>query len=285
MGRCPFAVWEPVNGGLGAYSGGPFKIVHHTTEGSSYAGALAAYKAKKSEPHFTVDGSKIYQHVDTDEVSRSLRNPPGGVETNRDSAVQIELVGEAGKPKNPAALANVASLCRWIEAQHGVPQQWPNGHPRYSSNGQDPGGHNRNAQTWDTVGGHYGHSQVPENTHWDPGYTPGEVLIVTPLGLALPASESVMALPEWSLQRGEGVAAPGADAVASLQAGLREQLADAVRLLSEAGPGGRWFPGGITELAVSLEVGQLGSASIRIAGPATSARRSRAGTVSLEERP
>jgi len=275
MARYPFASWEPVNGGLGAYSGGPFKVVHHTTEGSSYAAALAAYKANKSEPHFTVDGSKIYQHVDTDEVARSLRNDPGGVETNRDSAVQIELVGEAGKPKNPTGLATVASLCRWIEGQHGVPQEWPNGHPRYSSNGKDPGGHNRNAQTWDTVGGHYGHSQVPENTHWDPGYTPGEILIVTPAGLAVPALVKLSAVAEESQEPGESSLWPGANAAASLEAGLRDQLADAVRLLSEAGASGRWFPGGITELEIRLEVAQLGSASIRISGPPGGTRKSR----------
>jgi hypothetical protein len=27
---------------------------------------------------------------------------------------------------------------------------------------------------WDGTGGHYGHSQVPENTHWDPAYTDAE---------------------------------------------------------------------------------------------------------------
>lgn len=268
MARCPFALWEPVNGGLGAYSSGPFKIVHHTTEGPSYAVALAAYKANKSEPHFTVDGSTIYQHVDTDEVSRSLRNATGGVETNRDSAVQIELVGEAGKPKNPAALAKVASLCRWIEGQHGVPQYWPNGHPRYSSNGQDPGGHNRNAQTWDNVGGHYGHSQVPENTHWDPGYTPSEVLIVTPLGLLVTSLEGVIELSEWPRETKGHSARPREDAAARLRSGLADQLAEVVRLLGGARASSRWFPGGITELDMKLEVTEIGSASIKISGPA-----------------
>ena len=102
------------------------------------------------------------------------------MQTNRDSAVQIELVGFAGRPKDPSALANVARLCRWIESVHGIPQRWPSGLPRHSTNGKDPGGHNRNSQTWDTQGGHFGHSQVPENTHWDPAYTAAEVAVVTP---------------------------------------------------------------------------------------------------------
>jgi hypothetical protein len=187
MARCPFAIWDEISGGSEAFSGGPFKIVHHTTEGTSYGGARAAFAANRSDPHFTVDAKQIYQHVDTGMMARALRNDPGGVQTNRDSAVQIEVVSYAGKPKEARTLENVARLCRWIETTHGVPQVWPNGFPRASTDGRDPGGHNRSGTNWDTLGGHYGHSQVPENVHWDPGYTPGEVLVVTPAAAQAPA--------------------------------------------------------------------------------------------------
>jgi hypothetical protein len=176
MARCSFATWKPITGGVGAYSGGPFKIVHHTTEGSTASGAMGAYKAHKSDPHFTVDSTTIYQHIDTSVAARSLKNPPGGVQTNKDSAIQIEVVGFAGKPKNKETLKNVAKLCRWIEETHKVPKVWPNGLPRTGS--RDPGRHNRNATNWNTKGGHYGHSHVPENDHWDPGYTKAEVEII-----------------------------------------------------------------------------------------------------------
>lgn len=176
MAKCPSATWKPITGGVGSFLGGPFKIVHHTTEGSSASGAMAAYKSNKSDPHFTVDSTTIFQHIDTDFSARALVNTTGGVQTNRDSAIQIEVVGFAGKPKNPATLKNVAKLCRWIEKTHKVPQVWPNGFPKVGST--DPGGHNRNATNWDKKGGHYGHSQVPENTHWDPGYTKAELEIV-----------------------------------------------------------------------------------------------------------
>jgi hypothetical protein len=175
MPRCPFATWRPISGSCGAHLGGPFKIVHHTTEGGTAAGAMAAFKAHGSDPHFTVDGTGIFQHVDTAEGARALRNNPGGVQTNRDSAVQIELVGFAHLPKSPAALTHLARLCRWIESTHGVPRVWPSGAPRPAKNGKDPGGHNRDAQTWDTKSGHYGHCHVPENTHWDPAYSQAEV--------------------------------------------------------------------------------------------------------------
>ena len=180
MARCPFATFEEITGPVGPFSGGPVKIVHHTTEGSTYAGAKSAYRTNRSDPHFTVAGDDIFQHIDTSLAARSLRNPPGGVETNRDSAVQIEVVGFAGSAKDVATLRSVAKLCRWLETEHGVPQRWPNGRPKTAVNGRDPGGHNRSAVKWDAESGHFGHSQVPENTHWDPAYTAAELAIVTP---------------------------------------------------------------------------------------------------------
>jgi hypothetical protein len=212
MAICPFATFDPISGGLGAFAGGPIKIVHHTTEGSTYAGARSAFAAHKSDPHFTVAGDQVFQHIDTTQTARALRNAPGGVETNRDSAIQIEVVGFAGRPKDVVTLKSVARLCRWIEGEHGVGQRWPNGPPRFSANGNDPGGHNRNAAAWDAEGGHYGHSQVPENTHWDPGYTAAELAIVTPEAEFDPHEALGMAgLPPAIA---ETPAAPEADAIA-----------------------------------------------------------------------
>lgn len=178
MAICPLAKWDPINGPVNSYTGEPFRIVHHVTDGSTYGGARSAYVANRSEPHFTVDATTIYQHIDTGLAARSLKNAAGGVQTNRASAVQIEVVGFSGKPKNEATLRNVARLCRWIEKTHGVPRMWPNGVPKPPRDGRDPGGHNRNAQTWRIKGGHYGHCHVPENDHWDPGYTDAELRIV-----------------------------------------------------------------------------------------------------------
>lgn len=176
MPICPFATQVPITGGVGPYTGGPFKIVHHTTEGSTRDGAFAAFRANRSDPHFTVDHAGIYQHINTSIAARSLRNAAGGVETNKDSALQIEVVGFAHLLKNPATLRNVARLCRWLEQVHSVSAAWPNGLPKVATpGGHDPGGHNRNAVNWNTKSGHFGHCHVPENTHWDPGYTIQEV--------------------------------------------------------------------------------------------------------------
>ena len=175
MAKCPFAIWKPLSGSSGPMADGPYKIVHHTTEGNSASGAFDAFRNHGSDPHFTVDGTQIFQHIDTDEGARALRNAPGGVETNRGGAVQIELVGFAHKRKAPANLINLARLCRWIEDTHQVPREWPAGLPKVAKNGADPGGHNRDPMIWKSRSGHYGHCHVPENTHWDPGYTKEEV--------------------------------------------------------------------------------------------------------------
>ncbi|WP_165795562.1 peptidoglycan recognition protein family protein, partial [Methylobacterium frigidaeris] len=164
--------------GIGGYRSGPYKIIHHTTEGSSAAGAIATYKTTGSYPHFTVDEDVVYQHVDTETAVTALAHPAGTPETNRSHAIQIELVGFAGRAKSPTSLATLAALCRWLEQQHGIPAEWPSGFPRPAVNGRDPGGHNRDVGNWTTRGGHYGHSQVPHNSHWDPAYTAEEVAIV-----------------------------------------------------------------------------------------------------------
>ncbi len=173
MAICPFAEQHTITGSSGKYTGGIFKIVHHTTEGGSAEGAFAAFKAHRSDPHFTVDANKIYQHIDTDVAARSLRNAAGGVETNRDRALQIEVVGFAGKTKNKATMKNLARLCRWLEETHHIPLVWPAGLPKPARNGKDPGGHVRSTEAW-AKGGHFGHCHVPENTHWDPAYTKTE---------------------------------------------------------------------------------------------------------------
>lgn len=142
MSRCPFATWKPISGSSGSNLGGPFKIVHHTTEGSSAQGAFDALRDNRSDPHFTVDATTIWQHIATASAARALRNTADGAQTNRDSAVQIEIVGFAHRPKTRAALENVRRLCRWSLCQRSpsggstvatdwqVTGQWPETAPR-----------------------------------------------------------------------------------------------------------------------------------------------------------
>jgi hypothetical protein len=152
----------------GSYTGGPYKGVLHTTEGSSSSGAISAFRTHNSWPHFLVgNDGKVWQFLDTKVAARTLRNYSSGPQTNRDSAVQIEITGFAGQPGNhPAAQMNsLKALMRWIEASTGVKSVGP-GKPFASRYGQNV--RFTNSQ-WDNFNGWCGHCHVPENDHWDPG--------------------------------------------------------------------------------------------------------------------
>ncbi len=176
MAWCPFATRLPIIRSPGRHLGGPWHLVHHTTQGTSAAAAFAAYRAKRVCPTVTIDETTIYQHFDTMMSASAVMNLAGGVQTNRLSCIQAELVCFAEKRKPEATLRNAARFFRWAEQEHDIPPVWPNGPPRYGTH--DPGGHNRSIRNWVSEAGHYGHSQVPENTHWDPGYTPAELAII-----------------------------------------------------------------------------------------------------------
>lgn len=171
----------------GGYTGGPAKGVLHTTEGTSASGAIGAFKSNNSWPHFLVDYSgKVWQFVDTDKAARALRNLTGGVETNRDMAIQIEVVGFAGQPTNHPAvqMAALKELMRWIEADSGVKPIGP-GRAFASAYGQN-NLRFTNSQ-WDNFNGWCGHCHVPENTHWDPGTINIDTLLPDP-GFSVPVS-------------------------------------------------------------------------------------------------
>lgn len=185
--RCPFATWTPVPGCPGGdHRGGPGKGVAHKTQGSTLAAALAAYRAKGCPPHFTIDErGGLHQHVDTDRSSYALRNPAGGVETNRDGAVQVEIVGFSGRGMTAAQTATMRRLMGWLEDAERVPWRWPAGRPPQTErDGYGERNGHRDARLWDGTGGWYGHSQVPENAHWDPAWTDVEWSAVASRGPA-----------------------------------------------------------------------------------------------------
>lgn len=161
-------------------SGYSFKGILHTTEGSTATGAFSAYKKNNSAPHFTVhtDGV-IYQHLPIDKAARSLVNNPGGVETNRGGAIQLEVVGFASKPNwPPAQVIAMRALMRWIEAQTGIKPQGP-GRLFATAYGQNYLRFTNNE--WKTFNGWAGHCHVGDgNLHWDPGPIDITTLLPTP---------------------------------------------------------------------------------------------------------
>ena len=187
MGWYPAANKSIKGNSAGSYTSGPFKGVIHTTEGTSATGAIGAFKKNNSWPHFLLDyQGKIWQFLDTSVSARTLRNLSGGAQTNRDSAVQIEVVGYAGKPAEHPEVQTIAmiALMRWIETVTGVRPVGP-GRPFATAYGQN--NLRFTAQEWDSFDGWCGHCHVPENDHWDPGAI-NLTALLPPSGVVIPPS-------------------------------------------------------------------------------------------------
>jgi hypothetical protein len=152
----------------GAHVGGGWKITHHTTEGTTAEGAIAAYRENGGWPHFTAEWRggqlRLFQHLPLEVAARALVNPPDRWETNRARTTQIEHVGFARATGrwSVAHYAAIGRLCRWIEEQTSCPRRVMRGvsfpHPR-----RLPG------RSFQLRAGHHGHVHVPGNDHTDPG--------------------------------------------------------------------------------------------------------------------
>ncbi|GAA2740594.1 hypothetical protein GCM10010440_08300 [Kitasatospora cinereorecta] len=116
---------------------------------------------------------RIAQLFSATSRSKSVINAPGGVETNRkgDICIQIETLffpycrvdGHVYATVADTPCVGLDRIMAWLRSW-GVPDVWPMGPPDWNSH--------RDAHIWDTQPGHYGHSQIPENDHTDPGPMP-----------------------------------------------------------------------------------------------------------------
>lgn len=132
-------------------------------------------------PHLIWDPftGRIAQMFSATSRSKAVVNAPGGVETNRkgDICIQIEILffpycrvdGKVYATVADTPCVGLDRIMAWLRSW-GVPDVWPMGAPDWNSH--------RDAGVWDTRSGHYGHSQVPENDHTDPGPMPD---LFTPL--------------------------------------------------------------------------------------------------------
>jgi hypothetical protein len=187
---CPFASRTWTAKGSGPHVAGPWRGTLHDTEGSTAAGALAAYQSTGDYPHFTVSEYVIEQHCPISVGATALKHPAGTIDTNRLSAVQIEIVGScdrayATKYRLPyvgdfsaAQLANVAKVMRWIEAQTGIAFD---GHAAFTATSASTAPR-MSVDTWRRFNSWCGHQHVPNNDHWDPGQLPIDKL--APFGAA-----------------------------------------------------------------------------------------------------
>jgi hypothetical protein len=64
MAICPVAIWRPISGSSGPHLGGPCKIVHHTTEGSTAQGARNAFSQNK-DPRALANLARLCRRIET----------------------------------------------------------------------------------------------------------------------------------------------------------------------------------------------------------------------------
>jgi hypothetical protein len=148
--------------------------------------ALVPFESLRS--YFSAGGAPVAPHVLWDPFtgrfaqfypatsrSKSVVDLPGGTRTNRAGKVVIQIealffpwcvvAGKAYEHLTDTPCKGWPELHAWIKSW-GVPDVWPMGRPvNFDSN--------RSESVWETHGGWYGHSQVPENDHQDPGSWPG----------------------------------------------------------------------------------------------------------------
>jgi len=117
---------------------------------------------------------RVTQFYPADSRSKSVVDLSGGTRTNRAGKVVIQVEalffpycrvgGKVYAKLSDTPCKGWSELHAWIKSL-GVPDVWPMGKPvDFTSH--------RDEHAWETQGGWYGHSQVPENTHQDPGSWP-----------------------------------------------------------------------------------------------------------------
>lgn len=184
------------------------KIIIHTAE----TGGWPSYNSGKDAPHLSwaYDVSSASrsarQHFFFTQISRSLVNAPGGVETNTDGCIQIELLGTCdpdfrggGKglywPGAPdQALALLAQDIAWLCDNLGISRVFaPVWLPYPASYGDTSA--RLSGPAFDAYRGILGHSHVPENVHGDPG-----ALNVARIQQLMPTSAAGSAVRDYTTQ-------------------------------------------------------------------------------------
>jgi len=169
--------------------GGPAKVIAHITWDKNATAAkpvdLVPYEDLRSyfsgsgkgvAPHILWDPftGRFTQFVPANSRSKSLVDLTGGTRTNRAGSVVIQVealffpycrVGSSVYPRLvDTPCKGWDKLQAWVHSW-GVPNTWPMGRPvDFTSH--------RSESAWENEGGWYGHQQVPENTHQDPGSWP-----------------------------------------------------------------------------------------------------------------
>ncbi|MFJ3793543.1 peptidoglycan-binding protein [Kitasatospora sp. NPDC090091] len=174
----------------------PTRGILHTTEGTGWpdysGGAEAPHVTAK--PDFGARRLVFRQHFPFDHSARALVNAAGGVETNTNGAVQIELIGTCDPRTHQAwasrgiqhifwpeapdwALRDLAAFMAWQRQHNNIPLDGPARWAPYPASYGAGNGVRMSFATWNSFRGWAGHQHVPENDHGDPGNIPFATLI------------------------------------------------------------------------------------------------------------
>ena len=190
---CPGAIQVPSNHDGGAMSGGQPHALWHTYEADPHG--LTAERAARgliaagNEVHLTFNplSGEYAQILPPNRAGRGLQHTAAQPTNGMGSVcIQVEVIAFAAQPftslLSAAGLDSLGVIVDWMRGL-GVPDVWPAGQPP-GQNGPFP----RSSTLW-VRGGHFGHSQVPQNSHWDPGLIDTSVIIDSGGNMPLTAAE------------------------------------------------------------------------------------------------
>ena len=187
----PGAVALPSTRDGGSMIGTGSRATWHTFEApyslTALSGARSLIRAS-NEVHLVfnpISGARV-NLLPANRAGRGLVNKPGGVETNRKGAVniQVEVIGYARNPwtrdLTAAGLVGLKSILAWMDSL-GIPRIAPAGPSPATSAGPFP----RSTALW-ALNGHFAHSQMPENFHWDHGGADWAIILGNTLPVVIP---------------------------------------------------------------------------------------------------
>jgi len=208
----------------------PPVCVLHTTQGT-WANSIAVYRKKLTAPTFQVAAHRIGQCVPLGEAAAALESKHGGVETNLWTRAQIEVVFSVTDPPHrgrwmldEGTLATLVAVMRKLHEDCDIPfERAFEFEETLAGTLASPDYERRHVGKWGHVPGYWGHVEVPENAHWDPGNLDYDILFERARKLTDVARTLRIALPRMT----------GAD------------VEEAQRLL-EHNPYGNFAPGPVT---------------------------------------
>ena len=166
--------WQQDGGSM--IGGAEWSLVLHTMESWDFEGSMNYLTTKGLWPQLCYDqrDRRKVQGIPLDRAGKALANKAGGVQTNRENTIQVELPGYAAFSHDwdKDWLDNLAEDVVVPLREAGVPIKLVA--PKFV--GQESGFIARadapqrmSYADWQVFGGICGHQHVPENDHWDPG--------------------------------------------------------------------------------------------------------------------